>query len=215
MTAAQRRRAAHTSTVMRFLLDEFIEVADGHETALAALQARAARMLLPGPAKGAFTLQQMTLRTLNQFEFQQLRRDVRDWLRSLARSGGGHTRTLQGPLTLTLVASPGGKPGRLRAPIVDGSPLDVFWFYLVNFIAQVGLSQIGVCHAPKSKREPGQQNPELCGETEACERLYLKRGHAKEYCSERCRARVATQKARERMKSANVKPTRPHEKGSR
>jgi hypothetical protein len=202
MTPIQRRQAAHTTTVMRFLLDEFVEVADDGcatedaEKDVVTFQTRAARVLLPGPQKGAFSLQQMTLRTLKPAAFQQLRREVRDWLRSLVMfSSRGHQRTLKGPLTLSLVTVPG-KPARLKAPIADGSPLDVFWFYLVHFIAQVGLSQIGVCHAPKSKRDPGQQNPELAGATERCERLFLRRGHAKAYCSERCRARVATQKAR-------------------
>jgi hypothetical protein len=188
---------------MRFLLDEFIEVADdgcatedaekAAEKAVVTFQARAARVLLPGPQKGAFSLQQMMLRTLKPAAFQQLRRDVRDWLRSRVMFPG---MASEKTLTLRFVRAPGWKWDRFQASLVDGSALDVFWFYLLHFIDRIGVSQIGVCHAPKSKRDPGQRNPELAGATERCERLFLRRGHAKAYCSERCRARVATQKSR-------------------
>lgn len=205
----RRRRVAHSTAVVRFLLEDFVEVPDGETgfstdtaaVALAKFQARAARILLPGPAKGAFSTQQLMLVGLQRSQFQNLRRDVRQWLRSLATfSGVGHTRTLHGKLTLSLVSVPG-KPDRLQAPIVEGEPLDVFWYYLTHLMSRVGLTRIGVCHAPKSKREPGQMNPELGGRSEPCGRLFLRRGRAKQYCSDRCRARVATQRARAERKT--------------
>ena len=195
----RQREAAPDSTAMRFLLEDFIEVPDGdegNETAAALLQARAARVFLPGPQRGGVSLQQGGLMGLPAATFQELRRDVRDWLRSLViYTHVGHSRTLNGPLRLSLI-SVRGKPDRLRAPIIEGPPLDVFWFYLGYLLSRVGLTRIGVCRAPKSKRDPGQRDPELCGETEPCGHLFLRRGTVKVYCSDSCRARVATRRAR-------------------
>ena len=95
---------------MTFLLEEFIEVSDDKTGAKASgverLQKQAARALLPGPRRGAQSLQQLALTGMSPAEFQQLRRDVRDWIRSLMSSSVGHWRTLNGPLRLCLVATP-------------------------------------------------------------------------------------------------------------
>jgi hypothetical protein len=196
---AKRRRGAPDTVAMRFLLEQFIDVpedAAASDEGIEVLQAQAARVFLPGPRKGAYSLQQLGLIGLRPPAFQELRRDVREWLRSLViYSHVGHQRRMKAPLTFSLV-SVSGKPDRLRPPIAEGLPLDVFWFYLVHLLSRAGLTRVGVCRAPKSKKDPGQQNPELSGETEPCERLFLRRGSAKEFCSERCRARVATQRAR-------------------
>jgi hypothetical protein len=126
--------------------------------------------------------------------FQRLRHEVRDWLRSLVKDPrAGHRRKLKGPLTFTL-KSVSGRPNRLRAPFVEGPALDVFWFYLVYLLSRVELP-IGVCRAPKSQRQVAP-NPELDGYVEPCDRLFLRRGQVKAYCSDLCRARVASQRAR-------------------
>ena len=91
---------------MTFLLEEFIEVPDGAKASgVERLQEQAARALLPGPRRGAKSLQQLGLMGMPAAEFQQLRRDVRDWIRSLRRSSHvGLWRTLNGPLRLCLIA---------------------------------------------------------------------------------------------------------------
>jgi hypothetical protein len=199
MTTRQRKAAPDTAA-MRFLLEYFIDVPDGDEgfatdaarKGLTRFQAHAARVFLPGPQRGdAYSLQQLGLMGLRPVAFQQLRRDVRDWLRPLVtHTHIGHTRTLKGPLTLTLV----GRPGRLRGPYVEGEAHDVFWFYLVNLLSRAGLDRIGVCWAPMSMRDPAHKDPMF--RAMKCLRLFVRRGTAKEYCSARCRARVATRRAR-------------------
>ena len=195
----RRRQTPPLTAMMQFLLEEFIDVTDDDAgvaseaaaKALARFQTRSARVFLPGLKKGAFSLQQLMLRGMLPAEFQQLRRDVRDWLRSLVIFAGlGNRVTLQ--VTLSLVSRPG-RPGHLQAPIVEGHPRDVFWYYLVGFVSRAGLARIGVCRAPKSQRDFPVNDP---AEAELCERLFLRRGQAKTYCSDRCRARVATQRAR-------------------
>lgn len=185
---------------LRFLVEEFIEVPDGEQpaAAVAASQRRAARRLLPGPAKGALSLQQGMLCGMRPEEFLQLRCDVRSWLGALARDPRLPADPIAlGPLKVQLVSARGEDPGRLRAPVVEGNPRDVFWYYLTLLVSRAGVSQIGVCYAPRSKRDAGQSDPSRAGETDPCERLFVRRGKAKEFCSERCRARVATQRARE------------------
>ena len=186
---------------VRFLVEEFVHVADddASERAVVALQKRAARELLPERLPGArktYTPAQLALLGLSRVVFQQLRRDVRDWLYALAVDPRmGQTRTLEGPLRLSLVAAPG-KSGRLGAPIVEGKPLDVCWFYIVYLVSRIGIDRIGICRAPKSKKDPGQRDAELAGTTEPCDRLFIRRGRVKEFCSVRCQNRVATQRAR-------------------
>lgn len=184
---------------MRFLVEEFIDVPDVDEVppeaatkGITRMQALSARVLLPGPDRGGFSLQQSALVGMDPANFQKLRRSVRDWLRSVVtHSRIGHEHTLKGPLTMWLPVR-----SDLRAPLIEGSGLDVFWFYLYHLVARADWTRIGVCRAPKSKRDPGQQNPAFLGETEPCEQLFIRRGEAKEYCSDRCRARVATRRAR-------------------
>ena len=192
---SKRRHTPPLTAMMRFLLEEFIDVTDDDEAfaseALARFQAKSARVFLPGPKQGAFSLQQLMLRGMPPAEFQQLRRDVRNWLCGLRIFGTpGHVRLQE--VTLALVEVPG-RPGQLQAPIVEGQPRDVFWYYLVGFVSRAGLARIGVCPAPKSQRDFPVDDP---AEAEPCARLFLRRGHAKAYCSNRCRARVATQRAR-------------------
>ncbi len=185
---------------MRFLVEEFIDVPDVDEVSSEAatkgitrMQALSARVFLPGPKRGGYSLQQSALFQIDPANFQKLRRRVRGWLRSLVTgSHVGHKHTLEGPLTMWL----SGRPDRLRAPSIEGSGHDIFWFYLFHLVSRAGVARIGMCRAPKSQRDPSQQNTEFRGETEPCERLFIRRGNAREYCSERCRARVATQRAR-------------------
>jgi hypothetical protein len=192
---------ARRTAVLRFLIEEFIDVpeaeGDQADRAVARFQRRAARKLLPGPKKGnAASLQQVALMGMRPAAFQQLRREVRDWLGAVVRDPRlGHKVTLQGPLDMWLY---GAKHDHdtLGAPKVEGSNHDVFWFYLLQIVSRAGLSQIGVCRAPKSKRDAGQSDPALCGWTEPCGKLFVRRGTAKEFCSDRCRARVATRRAR-------------------
>jgi len=199
MTSARPGRKP-TDVAMRFLLEDFIAVPeqDRAPKTVRRFQARAARFLLPGPRgrKAAFSPQQLALMQIDPAEFQQLRRDVREWLGAVVFDPRrGHRVQLKGPLDLWLVTGRG-EADLLRRPLVEGSPRDVFWFYLVHLISRAGVAAIGVCRAPRSKRDPRQHDPQLRGATEECERLFLKRGRAKLFCSETCRARVATQKAR-------------------
>ena len=195
MTPRRRRQTPPLTAMMRFLLEEFIDVTDDDEAfaseaaakALARFRARSARVFLPGPKQGAFSRQQLALRDIPPAEFQQLRRDVGDWLRSLVISSGVRNRVRR-QVSLSLVSVPG-RPDHFQAPIVEGQPRDVFWYYLVGCVSRAGLARIGVCPAPKSRRD-------FPVKAESCERLFLRRGHAKAYCSDRCRARVATQRAR-------------------
>ena len=114
MTPRRRRQTPPLTAMMRFLLEEFIDVTDDDEAfaseaaakALARFRARSARVFLPGPKHGAFSRQQLALRDIPPAEFQQLRRDVGDWLRSLVISSGVRNRVrLQ--VSLSLVSVPG------------------------------------------------------------------------------------------------------------
>jgi len=188
MTQKQRKQPQETAT-MRFLLNEFIQISDdgaADAPGIEALKERTVRTLLPGPRKGALWPAQLEFKGLASGAFQQLRRDARNWLGAVARSmPGGHPRTLNRPLTLSLVAA-ADNPGRFRAPIVEGDPLDVFWFYLVHLLARVGPGQIRLCRAPRA------------GTNEPCGNLFLRRGDAKRYCSPLCRVRLAARKSRKK-----------------
>src|SRR5438128_1114305 len=136
-----RRRETPETVAMRFLLEEFIDVADaddGRVSEAAAegvvrLQREAVRTLLPGPKKGsAGSIQQLQIAGLSADEFQELRRKVRAWLRSLVTSRITGKVTLEGPLILRVPAlAAGSGPDRRGAPMVEGSARDVFWYYLV------------------------------------------------------------------------------------
>jgi hypothetical protein len=188
------RREAPIPDALRFLVEDFIEVGEKlPETDR--FQREAARILLPGPQAGPYSLQQLAVMGMRPADFHRLRREVRDWLQLVVSSPAtGHPRRLNGPLIMWLES--GAKTNELRAPRIEGSALEVFWFYVVHLVSRAGLDKIGICHAPKSMRAPGQRNLELRGETEPCDRLFLRRGDVKEFCSETCRARVATQRAR-------------------
>jgi hypothetical protein len=166
---------------MRFLVEDFAAVPEEvSPEAARRFQWRSARMLLPGTGlKGAPSVQQVELVSLPVERFQYLRRWVRGYLRTIATKSPieGHRVKLEGPLEFWLHPS-------LRMPLVEGDPSDVFLFYLVQLASRVGVSQIGVCRAPKAKSQ------------EPCGVLFLRRGKAKKYCSEQCRARVATRRAR-------------------
>lgn len=209
-----RRRPDPDAVRLRFLLSEFIEVPDEMSNRVAGtaveeeltdaewlarakphpLRERTARVLLPGPPTGAYSLPQLALIGLPERAFVQLRRDVRDWLRSMVVSSH-----VPPPRTLTvrrsLVRLPD-KRGALQF-VHEGPAADVLWYYIENLIFRMGLSRIGVCRAPKSKREQDPEQRETRG-GERCGRLFLRRGKAKEYCSARCRVRLA--KRRERSK---------------
>ena len=112
----------------------------------------------------------------------------------------GRWRTLNGPLRLCLVAVPG-HPDQIRSPTIEGPALDVFWFYLTHLLSRVGIGRIGICRAPRSQKDPDQQA--LLGQegvTEDCGRLFLRRGGVKRYCSEFCRGREATARARKKRR---------------
>lgn len=189
---------------LRFLVEEFIAVddrlavPDDPESRAARgviqFQRAAARRLLPGPQTepAALSVQQLALTSLSLAHFQDLRRAVRDWLRSVMTSSSGHPHTLRGPLRMWLY--PAMSPARVQRgmPRVEGAPRDVFWFYVFHLVGRVGLAHLGVCWASRSARQGhGWSVPE------PCERIFVRRGRAKAYCSEQCRARAATQRARE------------------
>jgi hypothetical protein len=75
-------------------------------------------------------------------------------------------------------------PQSNRRLLVEGRATSVFWYYVVALLGRVGLEAIGVCPAPRA----GLRAP--------CRRLFVRRGRAKEYCSEQCRARMTTRRAR-------------------
>lgn len=166
---------------MRFLFEDLVDVADGDQGGVLQLQREAARVLLPGGPK-ADSFPQRLLLAMKPAAFQNLRRLVRDRLQALAinKAVGPHR------VTLGLILVGGSKPG--QAPIVEGSAEDIVWFYVGHLVCRAGTSQIGVCPAPKSKRKPGG--------TDYCGRLFVRRGQAKQFCSDTCRSRVATQRAR-------------------
>ena len=180
------------TAALQFLVEDFIDVPESATAKAArALQEEAARTLLSG-----LKLQQRSLLALSPAEFHKLRRQVRERLEIQARHN-----TLAPPgvglrlaVKLTLVLPFRTQPG--ETPIVEGTPRDVLWFYVAHLVNRAGTSRLAVCAAPRSQREPGparsQRGPDLCG------RLYLRRGRAKQFCSPRCRARVATQRARRR-----------------
>jgi len=189
---------------MTFLLEEFIEVSDDETgakaDAVSCLQDQAARALLPGPRSGAQSLQQLALTGMSPAEFQQLRRDVRDWIRSLMSSSVAHWRTLNGPLRLCLGAPPW-PADQKQDLLVEGPALDVFWFYLLHLLSRVGIGRIGICWAARSQKDRDQQALLLQeGVTEYCQRLFLRRGGVKRYCSEFCRGREATARSRKKRR---------------
>lgn len=193
----------NSKTALQFLLEEFIDIAEGPHTGsdrlsevppgIKALQERTARLLLPGPQRG-FSVQQAELVSMPAASFQRVRQDVGNWLRSLVINPHiPRRRTFKTELTMGLHGKQ--NSNGLAAPFVEfPAPEDVFWFYFLHLLSRVGLSRIGVCQAPKSQRGQQAVEPEPCG------RLYLRRGELKEYCSNLCRARVATQRARNPMK---------------
>ena len=195
-----KRRARRDTTVIRFLLEDFCHVVDERPdpaNAAAGLQTRAARMLLPGPAKGAFSPQQLAFTALASEAFHALRVEVRDWLHAVVRHGPhGTARRLRGPLTLNFASIVGRRDEFARKAGLSG-PLfelpdarELFWLYLFLTITRIGVERISVCHAPRSQRDTSDDGSRECG------RLYLRRGRAKRFCSDTCRARVATQRAR-------------------
>ena len=165
---------AQDSAAFRFLVEEFSEVGeDAAPAAVARFQREASATLGFGGAP--------PLTTLEPAEFQRLRSVVRDWLRSLVLDPIIAFRvTFQESFSAIVI--PEETPGRLR---VTGDAHDVFWFHVVGLIHRVGVSRVGVCYAPQANhaRRP-------------CGRLYMRRGSARRFCSDRCRARVATQRAR-------------------
>ncbi len=126
-------------------------------------------------------------------KMQRLRRDVREWLEGLIIwHPGEETPDVRGPeITISPVAK-AGAPAVLR---VEGAPADVFWFHVVSLLGRVGLDAIDVCRAPKPY-----------GSLVPCQRLYVRRGRAKLYCSDRCRARVATRRHRGMEGTADAHP---------
>jgi hypothetical protein len=186
MTKWKRRSDRRLIRALQFLLDEFVYVPDRAPRvsvgSLKEFQARSARRLLPGPLTGAFSRQQKGLVSLDAEAFTQLRHDVQDWLERLfiwspAEQAGDPP--IVGPrISVSPVAR------RRRELLVEGAAVDVFWFYVVWLVAQVGLDAIAVCPAPRVRG------------VVPCLRLFVRRGRRKIYCSERCRARVATQRAR-------------------
>jgi hypothetical protein len=195
------RRARRDTTVIRFLLEEFTDVADQRpddepEASASTLQTQAARFFLPGPKKSAFSPQQLALRAMPSAAFHALRVEVRDWLHAVVMRGPvGTARVLRGPLTLSVASIPGRRVESARKAGLSG-PLfempdarELFWLYLFLTIIRIGVEQIKVCHAPRSQRDASHESRE-------CGRLYLRRGKAKRFCSDTCRARVATQRAR-------------------
>ena len=186
-----------STDALQFLVEDFIEVSDETLTeeataGVSKFQAESARRLLPGPLTGAFSMQQLALTGMPPAEFQRLRRSVRDWLLS-GLTYEWTINTIKGPLKIISGRRRTRRARqRKRRVSVEGSGHDVFWFYLIQLVDDDALNRIRVCHAPKSKKDSSQSS----GETEPCGRLFIRRGEAKEYCSERCRARVATQRAR-------------------
>jgi hypothetical protein len=181
----RRRRPPVEERALKFLVEDFIDIGpqDVATEGLAALRDEAAQTLLPDLASLRGLLLRMPLS-----DFQKLRRKTRTRLGMLAQhstlapKGVG----LHQVISLKLVLMAGAKPG--GAPIVDGAPEDVLWFYVTHLVTLVGSSRLALCTAPRSKRE------DLKGGQ--CLRVYVTRGTSKQFCSARCRARVATQRAR-------------------
>ena len=174
------------SAALRFLVEEFADPSEAVPPASAsrARQREAARILLPAK----LDRQRRALEALSPDAFHKLRRNVRRRLEFVARGYSPLAKAgigLRLAVKLTLVLTPGSRPG--AAPIVDGTPRDVLWFYVVHLLHKGGASRLALCEAPRSQREDG---PRLCGQ------LYVRRGEAKQFCSPRCRARVATQRMR-------------------
>ncbi len=162
---------------LRFLVEDFSDAPEDFEAhALARFQREASRLL------------DVDLKEMPPSEFQRLRQLTRDWLRSLVRNGrAGHRITIAGPLYLAF--APSDPPG---SPFVGGDARDVYWFRVVSLVSGAGASEVRVCYAPRPR--PKGQLAE--GAVAACGRLFLRRGDARQFCSETCRARVATQRAR-------------------
>jgi len=154
------------------------------EAAVKDLQARAARHLLPGPRRGPFSRERARLMTLDVEGFSHLRHDVRNWLERLVIREWPEREDdppIKGP---RMIVRPVAWTAPQRQLEVQGAAADVFWFYLVTLLGRVGLEAIDTCHARRA------------GSIAVCARLYVRRGRAKVYCSERCRARMATARAR-------------------
>ena len=176
------------SRALQFVIEEFIDVEPDAQApraeAVKALQARAARYLLPGPQRGRFSRQQDRLMTLDVKDFSRLRHEVRNWLERLVIGewpGPEGDPPIKGP---RMTVRPVAWAAPHRRFEVQGAATHVFWFYFVSLLSRVGLDGIGTCRARRADS------------IAVCSRLYLRRGRAKVYCSERCRARMATARAR-------------------
>ena len=196
--ASQRRGRSADSLALLFLIEVFIDVdANAPQPtpdALADVQRQATELIVSAPSSGPRSRQPRGLTALPPLlprglmalppaEVQQLRHDVREWLEKLLIwHPGEEAPEICGPrITISPVAA-------ARAPSVlwvKGAPADVFWFHVVSLLGRVGLEAIDVCRAPKAY-----------GGLVPCQRLFVRRGRAKLYCSERCRDRVATRRAR-------------------
>jgi len=176
----KRRRPRPEMAALRFLIEDFADVPSDLPTTagVAEFAKEASRTFEPR----RHSVLAKVLETMAPADLLRLRSFVRNRLRVLARGGSTQHR-----VTLTLLVAAGEKPA--PGPILGADdPRDMLWFYVANLVSRAGTSWIKVCPAPASKRENG-------GET-ICGRLYIRRGRAKRYCSERCRARVAAQRNR-------------------
>jgi hypothetical protein len=209
LTKKDKRRPAPGVPEVRFLLEDFIAIADVaagspvNEGELVAMREKAARLFLPSAQKTghdrkskartrndvARSMSQLELEAMSLTEFQQLRREVRNWLRQVvALSHTGIKVVPRGRLTLTVTDEPW--------PLVEGNVRDVVRHHLAYLVSRVGRRQIGICQAPKSTRGADQEGGV---ESDVCGKLFLKRGEGKRYCSDRCRTREG--KANQRSKA--------------
>lgn len=187
---ARRRGPASDRVAFQFLVEEFSDVDDQKFDPEAVIRFRqeAAQTFLGLDDFWATD----PMAPMPPAEFQQLRRLTRNWLRSLVVNPAiGHRVTLPGPLYLTVLPNetPHGRRLSFGATPIWGDLRDVFWFYVVSLIHRIGVTQIGVCSAPQSKWKSATL-------AMSCGRLFVRRGTAKQFCTETCRARVATQRAR-------------------
>jgi hypothetical protein len=187
----KRRRPTHQTEAMRFLLEDFVAVpADESERTtvsaldIAGLRKDAGRFLLPKGQRWLFSPERMT-----GDAFQRLRRLVAGRLRMVAVEGSTGPHRLR----ISIMIPKGAKQGdplyvepSIESPITGME--DLVWLYVAQLVMRAGPSRIGICPAPRSKRSPGQ-GP-YCGN------LFFRRGEAKVFCSDTCRARVATRRAR-------------------
>ena len=186
------RQARVDAQSMAFLIDELAAVRDDDPPVeLAAsqrLQAETARLLLPGVgAKSGMTPAQAALRALTPQQFRQLRERIHDGLILLAR-GTGHVAIWHRTVgASTVVRVRGGK--RVLAEHVTGAADDVLLMHVSDLLRRVGLEDLAICNAPQSTRSAGEDPPPSGA-------LFIRRGTAKRFCSDTCRARVATRRAR-------------------